>query len=75
MPLDRNAEEARTALVLADRQQGAAERRAQQQAHQADGDGEDDQDEVVEQDGVVLDVDRATGRCRADGAEKPRSPS
>ncbi len=46
--LDRDAKEARASLVLADCDQGAAERRAQEQRHGGDRDGEEGEDEVVE---------------------------
>src|SRR6202047_3992961 len=46
--LDGNAEEAGAAFVLADRDHGAAERRAQDEPHGADGKREAEQDEVIE---------------------------
>ena len=48
MLLDRNAEETGAAFVFADRQQNAAERRAQQQPHDAGGQSEAQQHEIVE---------------------------
>ena len=48
VPLDGNAEEARAALVLADRNHGAAERRAQDEPHDADRSGKAEQHEIVE---------------------------
>ena len=57
MPVDRNAEKARAALVLADRQQGAAERRAQQRRHDPDRDGEKHQHEIIEGAVVAENVD------------------
>ena len=58
MPLDRNAEEARAALVLADRHQGAAERRAQHEPHQANGGGEDRQQKEIEPGLALGDIER-----------------
>ena len=45
---DRECQEARAALVLADRAQGMAEGRADRRPIKADGDREDDQEEIVE---------------------------
>src|SRR6185437_2137379 len=57
MPLDRNAEKARATLVLADRDHGAAEGRAQDEAHRADRERKAEQHEVVEGEVVVEDVE------------------
>src|ERR1700755_1859265 len=57
MALDGNAEEARTPLVLADGNERVPERRAQNEGHDADDDGEADQHEIVERDVVVQQVD------------------
>ena len=73
MALDRNAEEARAPLVLADRDHGAAERRAQDEAHDGDGEREAEQHEIVEGVGVRQDVDRRTARNRAAGARSRAS--
>src|SRR5207248_4537795 len=48
MALHGNAEEAGAALVLADRDHGAAERRAQDETHDADGQRKAKQHEIVE---------------------------
>ena len=58
MTIDRNAEEARAPLVLADRQQRAAERRAQQERHDANCNGEDREGEVIERLVVVENIER-----------------
>ena len=73
--VDRNAEEAGAALVLADRDHGAPERRAQNETHDADRDGEAEQDEVIEGVGVRQDVDREQTRDASGWREKPRKPS
>src|ERR1019366_9297296 len=48
MPLHGNAEEAGAALIFADRDHGAAERRAQNESHRADRQSEAEQHEEVE---------------------------
>ena len=53
MKLNWNTEKAGAAFVLANGDHGAAERRAQDQCHQRDGDREADEREVVEI-GVVV---------------------
>ena len=55
--LDRNAEKAGAALVLADRDHGAAERRAQNESHRADSEREAEQHEIIEIVGVRQDID------------------
>ena len=57
MLVDRNAEEAGASLILADREQGAAEGRPQQQGHGAGRGREAEEDEVVERLVVARDVD------------------
>ncbi len=57
LALHRDAEKARAALILTDRNHRAAERRAQDEAHDADGEGEADQHEIVERVGVGENVD------------------
>ena len=67
MQLDRDAEEARAALVLADGDHGAAERRAQQKRHDADGERKAEQDEVIERIGVATGYRWWQSRDRAAG--------
>src|ERR1700722_3668558 len=55
--VDRNAEKARTALVLADRQQRAAERRAQQERHGGCRNREGRQHEIIERLVAVEDIE------------------
>src|ERR1700730_3640262 len=57
MLVDRNAEEAGATLVLAYRQQRAAERRAQQERHEGDRGGKYRQHEVVERLFAVEDIE------------------
>src|SRR6516164_6142327 len=56
--LDRDAEKARTPLILADCDHGAPERRAQNESHGADREREAEQHEVIEGIAVRQDVDR-----------------
>src|SRR4029077_1902316 len=57
MPLNGNAEEAGTALVLPDRDHGTSERRTQDESHGADAKGKAEQHEVIEGGGVRKDVE------------------
>src|ERR1700723_2283406 len=68
-----DAEELGAALVLPDGDQGAAERRAQQERHQCNANGEHEQHEVVEQRAVALDVD-GPWADRKRLARKPAQP-
>src|SRR6266403_263885 len=52
-----NAEKARASLVLADRDHGAAERRAQDESHGADHEGKAEQHEEIEVVGVGENVE------------------
>ena len=58
MALDRNAQKARAALILADRQESPSEWRAQQKAHQPDRDGEDCQQEIIESRAALANIER-----------------
>src|SRR5581483_9643587 len=64
MFFDRNAEKASAAFVLADGEQGAAERRAQQETHQGDGDGEHRERKIVKCRFALGDIERQ--RAEAD---------
>ncbi len=57
MPIDGNAEKARTPLIFADRDHGAPERGAQDETHHTDRQRKAKQHEVVERVGVRQDVD------------------
>ena len=56
--LDRDAEETRPALVLANGNHGPPERRPQDECHDGHGDGKTKQDEVIKRIGVRQDIDR-----------------
>src|SRR3954454_19609235 len=57
MPFHRNAEKPGTALVLADRDHGAAERRAQDKSHGGHGQGEAEQYKEIEIVGIGENVE------------------
>src|SRR5437868_2387533 len=58
MVLDRDAQKARATFILADRQEGPSERRAQQKAHQPDRDGKDRQQEIIERAATLANIER-----------------
>ncbi len=69
MAVDRNAEKARAPLVLADREQRAPERRAQQRRHDRDGESKKKQHEIIESAIVVQDVE--LGKAEIDRQAMP----